>query len=177
MYQFLKKYGKDFKGKKDGESMADAVMKNVSVQEIREQDARVLISICTYYRIIRNQSVHVDDEKKLTKVFKEVLQYKQHIRDMFPKLIAPNAVDNIKFDDFILYSRAVKKFAEIVLESIQYDVSKIIEDIDINHFRQYINNEPRLKQALKREVMFKYIMDSKTIGVIVEKTYNKMILE
>ena len=78
------------------------------------------------------------------------------------------------FNDFILYSRAAKKLAEMYTENITYDIDKIVDNFDIKRFRKYKNKTERLRTALKTEIDFKFPMKPKMVDSVVDKLMKKV---
>jgi hypothetical protein len=71
-----------------------------------------------YYRIARNLMMHdpEGDQRKTHKRTQEALR-KSLEGSAYAKLDAPNLVDNLCFDDFILFSRALKQLAANLCEA------------------------------------------------------------
>ncbi len=87
---------------------------------------------------------------------------------------APNEYGSICFDDFILYSRAAKKLAELYINNIEYDIDKMVKNFDMERFNLYCNNQERLKSAVETEIMFKFPMKPEMMRLIVDKLIEKM---
>ena len=61
----------------------------------------------------------------------------------------------LNFDDFIFYSRAVKKLAEMYVSNTVYDIDKVIENYDIKAFFVYFaKNQKRLRRAIETDITF-----------------------
>jgi hypothetical protein len=68
---------------------------------------RLEVDISDYYRNVRNALAHGDDKNSVSVAFK--LRSKVQGSDsVYVKLAAPNTFDQTGFDDFILFTRAVK---------------------------------------------------------------------
>jgi hypothetical protein len=68
---------------------------------------RLEVELAEYYRLIRNKFLHAGDAD----VHKDVDGLRSRVRESIDyfRLSAPNAYADISFDDFILFSRVVKK--------------------------------------------------------------------
>jgi len=83
-----------------------------------------------YYRLIRNSIVHLqedeDQHKKTSKYFSEYLVDKLfHFKENY-EMNAPNEPDKIIFDDFMLYTRAIKYFSNILNDICFPEVSTLV---------------------------------------------------
>ena len=71
-----------------------------------------------YYRLVRNSVVHLqedeDQHKKTSKYYSDNIESNlEHFKDNY-ELEAPNEPDKIGFADFMLYTRAIKYFSNIL---------------------------------------------------------------
>lgn len=79
------------------------------------------VTICEYYRLIRNHIVHKQD------ISSELKNKYALIRtDNNPRLNAPNDLNSLTFDDQVLFSRAACNVARYIFSNSQYDIDAII---------------------------------------------------
>ena len=168
MHAFLKEYGVYKENKDSSTSMLKHIHVNLVGMKKTSENAYLYYLICDYYRLIRNLCAHTDNINKAQNVYQKLFERKDEINVLFQKLQAPNRYDNINFDDFILYSRASKKLAEIYISNIEYDIDKIITNFDIGHLRVYRNNPKRLSKALETEIKFSFCMKPETVKMVVD---------
>ncbi|HWR59365.1 MAG TPA: hypothetical protein VN328_10805 [Thermodesulfovibrionales bacterium] len=70
-----------------------------------------------YYRLVRNWIIHRDDKTRKTALhcYDEVLRkHKDHISNCYAGLAAPSLPDELSFDDYYLFTRALKYFANLL---------------------------------------------------------------
>ena len=81
------------------------------------------ISICKYYRLIRNHIVHNNREPSaaLKTKFSSIKATDN------PRLNAPNGLDSLTFDDQVLFSRATYNVAKYIFNNSHYDINAIIQ--------------------------------------------------
>lgn len=174
MHSFLKLYGVYKENKDKSISMLQHIHVNLIGMRKTSETPYLCYLICDYYRLVRNLCAHTDDIDKVQKVYQKLAERKDEIEVLFQQLQAPNEYGNICFDDFILYSRAAKKLAEMYTENIAYDVDKIVDNFDIKRFRIYRNKTERLRTALKTEIDFKFPMKPIMVELVVDKLMTKV---
>ncbi len=117
-----------------------------------------------YYRVARNSFVHVNEhlQKKANKKHKEVsLKYRNYFREIY-ELEAPNTPDLMTFSDFILYSRAIKYFSNIINDicfiSIEPAIHFLLKDHvrTNNKIRKYKNDKIKLAKAIRNHFHFNF---------------------
>lgn len=89
-----------------------------------------LYYICNYYRLVRNEIVHMgaqSSEFRNAKSIVESLTTSLLSNAMFDKLNAPNDISELTFDDQVLFSRAAKRICERIYKDSEYDWKIIIE--------------------------------------------------
>lgn len=121
---FAYKYYNDFKNewkKKSGDKNLDPfnqLLENLPSAKRKTIKSYPEYYLMDYYRLIRNSIVHLQDDedehKRTLKYFEANLaDTLSHFKDNY-NLQAPNKPDQISFDDFKLYTRAVKYFSNIL---------------------------------------------------------------
>nr|WP_294873525.1 hypothetical protein [uncultured Pedobacter sp.] len=113
-------YNKDWK--------LDSTTDNLLVKTIRQissiSSATAIIgdhrlAIFNYYRLIRNKYSHDRISKdKINQVHLSLNAFSSKIEEDYSGLKAPNDIDNISFDDFILFSRTIKDIADKISEIV-----------------------------------------------------------
>ena len=78
--------------------------------------------ICNYYSILRNNSVHHSDkgEEELKSAYYLIANYKDD------KLMAPNYINRLCFDDQVLFARSARKLMHAIYNESNYDWKTII---------------------------------------------------
>jgi hypothetical protein len=69
--------------------------------------------ILNYYRLIRNYAIHGDPNirRGIDKIHADLTADATHIAQLYKGLRAPNRLDSLGFNDFMLYSRATRYWA------------------------------------------------------------------
>ena len=165
----LKKYATSYRTKVDGESLLECICSTILDLNNTENDSYLLFLLCDYYRLVRNHCAHIGDTTKVNSVLTELNTRSLDIRKLFPKLNAPSCFEEISFDDFILYSRAVKKLAALLIEKADYNEESILADIDIKAFMKHKNHPIRLHSALLNGISCRFPMSNTQIELVVAK--------
>ena len=106
---------------KDGDKNLDPL--NQLVINLSREDREKLKSypeyyLLDYYRLVRNSIVHLqeddDEHKKTLQYYKNSLADKKDYFISTYELEAPNEPDSLSFSDFMLYTRALKYFSNIL---------------------------------------------------------------
>ena len=174
MHSFLKEYGVYKENKDPSTSMLKHIHVSLLGMRKTSETAYLYYLICDYYRFVRNLCAHADNINKVQNAYQKLSDRKTEIATLFQQLEAPNKYGNINFDDFILYSRAAKKLAEMYMANIEYDVDKVVAIFDIERFRVYRNNPKRLRKAMETEIKFKFCMKPDTVKNVVDKLVEKV---
>ncbi|WP_410894260.1 hypothetical protein [Neobacillus sp. 204] len=74
-------------------------------------------------------------EDRLNKEFKRITEYKGKIKELY-NLNGPNNFNEVNFDDFILFSRVIKKIAHSLCELGKPSTELIAEAIDYKKFKK-----------------------------------------
>lgn len=169
MHNHLKSYGEYKEIKDPSDSMLKHIHKNLIGMQRKSGIPYLNYLICDYYRLIRNLCAHTDNSNKVQSAYQLLLKRKNEISSAYSQLQAPNDFQNIKFDDFILYSRAAKSLSEEYLANIKYDIGKFLSKYDLDRFRVYRNNPKRLKTKLEWELKVNYSIKAEDIEIMVDK--------
>lgn len=109
---FRRELKRDVRSRTDKE---DLVTYTLGVYEVKKADVGELqVDLLDYYRTMRNQFVHdpAADDPKRQSGQAEVLRAKVQANALYSKLDAPNSPSKVSFDDFVIFTRAVKDFAK-----------------------------------------------------------------
>lgn len=93
------------------------------------EDIKEYYNICNYYRLTRNQSVHRGNqsaEYKQARALVENLDRNLLKSGMCEHLNAPNSIENLTFDDQVLFSRTARLLAERIYKDSKYDWNEIL---------------------------------------------------
>lgn len=165
----LKEYAIVYRPKTDGEALLTCICSAILDLKNTATDSYLLYLLCDYYRLIRNHSAHIGNTTNLNGVFAELNTRRADLGRLFPRLNAPSSFDEINFDDFILYSRAAKRLGSILIDKAEYNIDRIIADIDLKSFMKYKNDPLRLHNALINGVRSKYPMSDTQVALTVAK--------
>ncbi|ATU25872.1 MULTISPECIES: hypothetical protein [Bacillus] len=117
--------------------------------------------IAEYYRLCRNKIIHskFDSslEKKLSKAYNDLQEFKEIIIDTFNIKDAPNEIKDLCFDDFILYTKVIKKIGKHLCELVEpSNQEDVILSLNLNKFKKFSNNESRFRQSVIGELRTVY---------------------
>lgn len=125
--------------------------------------------IIKYYKKVRNKYSHyfqISDDS-LQSDFQNLIIKKDEINEKYDLFDAPNDYENLCFNDFILFTRALKYFANNLCDFI-----KPSDDIIINHLKRknfklnLLHKEERYKNALKSYLLQEYGINDLNINYI-----------
>ena len=171
---YLNKYSEEFRKREDGESMLKYLCCRLIDMKKVNDEAYLFYLICDYYRLVRNYIAHVDNVRKIDNAY-DCIKVRQHeINDKFEKLIAPNSIMKIGFDDFVLYSRAAKKLAKKMIENIQYDLDKVAQSFDTSKYAKLKNAPERIEKSIRYELQVRFPLNSRDVEYIVAKLVQEM---
>ena len=160
-----------------GEDLITSIMEDYDVSKndvgLNEFD------ILDYYRLVRNQLMH-NPSVEQGKVHKsQAARILENKKDKYSTLSAPNYIDSIQFDDFILLTRVIKHFSRVLCSRTTPTESEwtslILKDSDlVKRLRAFIGNETRIKSKLKSYLVSNYCCD---IGdEVLTNIYNLCLL-
>lgn len=119
-YRFYNNFKGDWKTK-DGDKNLDPF--NQLLINIDADNSKLIKSypeyyLLNYYRLIRNSIVHLQEDaeehKKTTKYFDDFIADKLDFFKENYEMDSPNKPESISFQDFMLYTRAIKYFSNIL---------------------------------------------------------------
>lgn len=156
--EFKSDHPREIREKKDGEDLLSYTLDAFSVKKL---DIGMLeFEILDYYRLIRNHIMHTPDapQKKVHLTQLARIRGMMPDNELYRTLAAPNKLEALGFDDFILFSRVLKNVARIICqcacptdeEMLSILLSEIRENKDlITTFRCTVQNMPRVKKKLE----------------------------
>lgn len=163
-------FGRDWVGDAEGATRLDVTLRNVAASE---QQARVavgedLISRFNYYRLVRNEICHAKDENKIDLRMQAFANCRQLSEDNLAmgSLVAPNPIEALTFDDFVLFTRVVKKIADKLnaLALPTYDLLK--KQFPLEAYRKRIVKSERLRNAICGRLRTEFGLDSDSAAEI-----------
>lgn len=111
------------------------------------------IAILDYYRLVRNRFLHDVDAEEPKKLATRREAIRADIPDsQYQRLNAPNEIESMQFDDFILFTRALKNFSRKICAHAQLTTEEMLnfakaDDAFVRKLRAW-QNSPRLDAIL-----------------------------
>lgn len=164
LYDEIKKFGVGtLYNKEKGESWLKCLCRNIyGKKNPTEIDA--MYHICEYYRLVRNNIAHISTSTKdgeLESKFKAISQVMIPVdTKVYGELNAPNTLDSISFDDFILFSKSCLMMAKHLYESMRLDYLKLIRaagDKLLYKWKKYTPD--RMEKAVTKYIENRYRCD------------------
>lgn len=154
--------------KKRGVTLIDFILNKTSSIQLKDS---IEYNTLEYYRLIRNKFSHViDNDKQLISLKEDILTLKD--KSEYFKLNAPNDYKELKFDDFILFTRCVKKFSQKINELYTINNEELKELILKNYkskLTNYLQAKDRLRKLIKQLLIIEYnIRDKELEDLIIE---------
>lgn len=94
---------------------------NKSLLKKTEND-KILINICNYYRLLRNAIIHKGEDSNELRI-----AYSNAKKAKTGKLKAINKIEDVCFDDQVLFARSARSLLERIYTQSNYDWKKIID--------------------------------------------------
>lgn len=157
---------KDWKYPKDSKGLFLDILCNLNGDKSIISKAE--LDIIDYYRLMRNIFMHpeISSTKYDSKANKIIPLIKED--ETLSKLNAPNVYLELDFDDFILFTRAVKKVAHKLCIVGRPSNEQIADTIKKRvNFKKYKDNSKRMKNALLTLCRCEYSMNEKEATEIV----------
>lgn len=185
-FQFFDEFLRNFRdehprelprNRKKGEDLITFMMEvyDVSKNDVGMHEFEIL----DYYRLVRNQLMH-NPSIEQGKVHKsQAARILENKKDKYSTLSAPNYIDSIQFDDFILLTRVIKHFSRVLCSRTTPTESEwtslILKDSElVKNLRAFIGNDTRIKTKLKSYLRTNYCCD---IGdEVLTNIYNLCLL-
>lgn len=141
-YRYYNDFTGDWKTKtNDGKSLDpfSQLLENMPIISAKKIKSYPEYRLLNYYRLVRNSIVHLQDDaeehKKTNKFYDDnIMGDLEYFRENY-QIEAPNAPENISFKDFMLYTRVLKYFSNIINDvcfpSIESLVVVALKDKDL----------------------------------------------
>jgi len=132
-YRFYNNFSGAWKNKDKDDKPIDPF--NQLLENTTSEKKRIIKSypeyyLLDYYRLIRNSIVHLQEDenehKKTTKYFKTNIEPRLAHFKLNYEIDAPNEPDNIYFYDFMLYTRAIKYFSNVLNDICFPDLETLV---------------------------------------------------
>lgn len=154
--------------KTKGMTLIDFILNKTLSTELKDS---IEYKTLEYYRLIRNKFSHViDNDKELISFKKNIITLKNLSK--YNNLNSPNDFKELKFDDFILFTRCVKNFSKKINElyTINYeDLKEVILKKYNCKLRKSLQSEKRLRKLIKQLIIIEYnLRDEKLENLIFE---------
>lgn len=161
----------------DKEPRIDFLMSCMGVDESSLGEHRV--RIVEYYRLTRNQYVHSLAEKETQTNYRNSLLSSRNSWSTEYPLAAPNALGELTFDDFILFTRAAKDLAYEFCKSIDPNTENVVKglqrldqiensNISITRLSRYKNSTKNLLRKLERTLQCAFGFDKLAIDYFID---------
>jgi hypothetical protein len=156
----------DKNNKVKDETILDYILRKLNKGELKSTLDYLIIN---HYRIVRNIFVHSSD--------KETTKYENRIDNEikesdYKNLKAPNNIGTLVFDDFILFTRAIKNFAKSINQQCPLTDEQMIMAIKENYkakLAKFSNNPKRKKSLMIQLLKLDYnITDEKLIAALLK---------
>lgn len=162
-HEYCKIAGKDWEYNEG--SKLPQVFENIAPR-FKYQD-EIEFNIFEYYRLVRNNIVHPHSKKDLSDMHQAILEEKEEIMVKYKVTNAPNAIDSINFEDFILFTKVTKKIGRILCELSKPGSKDLIKTLDLKSFRKLRNNRSRLEKSISSELRTRYSLNEEEVKEIL----------
>jgi len=138
-------------------------------QALMSEVGEVHYGIISYYKKIRNKYSHYFQisDSSLQKEHQKLLLKKSEIKEIYELSDVPNDYENLTFNDFMLFTRALKYFANNLCNYIEPNEEIIIEHLKRKKFKlNLLNREKRYKNAIKSYLTHEFGIDNININYI-----------
>lgn len=163
-------HGKDYSADRDGSRLKWTVDYSLKMLDAEEKS---LLNICEYYRLVRNNIVHVSEKStsELAIAYSRINDLnKMDCTKTYGHLTAPNKFDAINFDDQVLFARAALKLAKIIFQKSDYNWREVLEAN--GNYKEIWENRSDNKDKVKKKVVKKisleyYIEDEAKLKTVI----------
>ena len=157
---FRKKSVKSKKKRKKLDPLT-AALRNIHGSE--KHVGKDIISRFHYYRLLRNGAAHKGEKSsnKIQRQFSKIEAYSKENMELFKLLRAPNSPETLNFDDFILFSRIVKRVGEQLCSLSMPPKERWQFVVPFDRFRRS-GNATRIQNAIQGWLRTEYGIDEAT---------------
>lgn len=146
---------KAIKERANGEDVLTWILKGVYPQGY-DEDIECSYMICNYFRLIRNSLLHGNSrklspaEKMSLEKANEFFSKNSYFKGFRKALSAPNPVDQLVFDDQVLFSKAANNLAKRIYFDSTYDLRAHIQQTkdSLNHKLAGFTDRVRIEKYL-----------------------------
>jgi hypothetical protein len=181
---FLTSLARELRGKAikpdEGDSLLKGTLKQLlgGFEEGQNKIGRFEVEIAEYYRLVRNGFAHDGADGA---VKKNVTRLRSLVKEQgvtFSRMNSPNTFESVEFDDFILFTRVVKKLAEKLSQAVRPSDADIVEmvrkhnengahNVNFKKFHHLKQNSERLERAISSLLRTLYGLDPNESAPIV----------
>jgi len=180
LYEFRKEYEILFNYNIElgdsNDSLLDKIIDKLpgSKEELIENCGEINFKLISYYRSIRNKYCHYYkiSDRSIEELFDNLKPFIPQINDSFSLNDAPNEYNKINFNDFMLFTRALKYFAHGICSYINPSEEVFIQHLNAIKFKHKIkNNKARYQEAIRTYLRSNYGITN----FDVDKIYNALV--
>lgn len=166
-----------FRAKEDKEPILDCIYRNIFDLRKKNNEIYVYYLICDYYRLIRNQNAHLGKQNDAENTYREIVERKESILQFTGKLGLPNSFDKLGFNDFVIFSRAVKKLAQEMIKNLNYDEKRIAEKFDIKVCKKYSKESQRCRDSVRHALEVQFDLNGEKLEDTVQMILDRVSAE
>lgn len=164
-------------------SKEDLVTYMLDVYKVKKSEVGELqFDLLNYYRRVRNRFIHDPTAEESKRLVREAESLRETIAggdSPYRKLSAPNAPEFLGFDDFVLFSRALKDFAKGLCSEVQVSDEEIKSRLLENRaLRSALRkqNKPERRANLLANYIRKHFGFHLTAGLISQRLLDDGLL-
>lgn len=133
-YRFYNNFAGEWRVKDESGKMLDPftqLLANMPLESAKEIKKYPEFQLLNYYRLVRNSIVHLQDEsdeyKKVRKYYDDnIIKNLNYFKENYI-IDAPNSPESITFKDFMLYTRVLKYFSNIINDTCFPTIESLIK--------------------------------------------------
>jgi hypothetical protein len=142
--------GRPFRARESKEDLVSYTLESLNLN--KHQVGELQYDVIDYYRLVRNELLHQADANPKTKLVRmgEGLRRQVEASPIYRKLAAPSSPRNLTFDDFALFTWAVKDFSKLLCSNIVVTHAEVVgwilnDKTFLEHLRFHM--KPRRQKA------------------------------
>lgn len=142
-------------------TIINSIVKGKNYQSKVSNFGEVEIALFEYYRHLRNNIIHSSEKsmKNVEREYERIIEYKDRIKVKYNIDLAPNSLNEIKYEDFNLFTRVMKNIAWELSIHGKPTYQEIAEIIDVKKYNHLKNNQKRFKNSFLTEIRTMYGYD------------------
>jgi hypothetical protein len=182
---FLTTMARELRGKAIEPDRRDSLLKATLKQLLGgyekglKEVGRFEVEVAEYYRLVRNGFAHEGADGAPKTDVARLRELVKQQGDSFSRLNAPHSFGAVDFDDFVLFTRVVKRLAEKLCQAVRPTDDEIVEMIEKHNehaafgvsfkkLRRRKQNPDQLRRAVTNLVKTLYSLKSDESAPIVE---------